>query len=261
MTVVQAVVLGALQGLTEFLPISSSGHLIAVPALLGWEDQSLTFDLIIHLATLTAVVVAMRADLLWLWSGVLKRDPVRVGVSLKLLVATLPALAVGLFWGDWLQGFRQVTVVAVSLIVWGVLLGLADRFSTLLRGQSDLGRLRWWQTLTIGAIQVCSFIPGTSRSGATMTAGLFTGLDRVAAARFSFLLAIPITFAAGASALVDVLEHGTELAFTPLAIGFVTAFITGILAIRLLLVVVRKTSFLWFAVYRVAFGLFLLIAL
>jgi undecaprenyl-diphosphatase len=261
MTVIQAVVLGALQGVTEFLPISSSGHLIAVPALLGWEEQSLTFDLIIHLATLTAVVVAMRADVLWLWSGVMKRDPARLRVSLMIVVATLPALVVGFFLGDWLQGFRQVPIVAVSLIVWGVLLGLADRFSTFVRGQSDIGRLRWWQAMVIGIIQVFSFIPGTSRSGATMTAGLLAGLDRVAAARISFLLAIPVTLAAGAAALIDVAEHGTELALMPLLVGFGTAFVTGILAIRLLLVVVKRSSFMWFAVYRIAFGLFLLLAL
>lgn len=259
MTVLQAVVLGAVQGLTEFLPVSSSGHLLLVPALLGWEPQPLAFDLIIHIATLFAVIIALRADIVWLWDGVWKRDPVRLQLCYKLAAATVPALVVGFFLGDWLESLRSAQIAAVSLIVWGVLLGLADRFSAMMRGQlKDLGRVQWWQAAFIGIIQIFSFIPGTSRSGSTMTAGLFSGLDRVAAARFSFLLAIPITAAAGASALIDVANHGTDIALLPMLTGFVSAFIFGILAIRLLLVVVRGSSFVWFAIYRVALGIFIL---
>jgi undecaprenyl-diphosphatase len=259
MTVLQAVVLGSVQGITEFLPVSSSGHLIIVPELLRWPAQGLTFDLIIHLATLAAVIFALRADISWLWEGFWKRDKARVQLVWKLAAATLPALVVGFFLSDWLQGFRGATTVAISLIVWGVLLGLADRFSSLMRGQlKDLGKLRWWQAMVIGVVQVMSFIPGTSRSGSTMTAGLFAGLDRVAAARFSFLLAIPITAAAGLSALLDVSENGLDITLLPMVAGFASAFIFGILAIRLLLVVVRQASFLWFAAYRVALGIFLL---
>jgi undecaprenyl-diphosphatase len=259
MTVFQAVILGAVQGITEFLPISSSGHLIVIPELLQWPAQGLTFDLIIHLATLAAVVFALRADIAWLWDGFWKRDQARVQLVWKLAAATVPALAIGFFLGDWLQGFRGVTTVAVSLIVWGVLLGLADRFSSMMRGQlKDLGKIRWWQAMAIGVIQVMSFIPGTSRSGSTMTAGLFSGLDRVAAARFSFLLAIPITAAAGLSALLDVAQNGLDITLLPMVAGFISAFLFGILAIRLLLVVVRQASFLWFAAYRIALGIFLL---
>lgn len=259
MTVLQAVVLGAVQGITEFLPVSSSGHLIIIPKLLGWEPQSLTFDLIIHLATLFAVVIALRTDIVWLWDGLWIRDRVRVRVFMMLAAATIPALAVGFFLGDWLESFRSPQIVALSLIIWGVLLGLADRFSAIMRGQlKDLGKLQWWQAMAIGAIQIFAFIPGTSRSGSTMTAGLFVGLDRVAAARFSFLLAIPVTVAAGASALLDVAEHGADIALLPMLVGFVSAFLFGLLAIRLLLVVVRQASFVWFAIYRIALGIFLL---
>lgn len=259
MTVLQAVVLGAVQGITEFLPISSSGHLIVVPELLGWEQQGLTFDLIIHLATLLAVIIALRTEIMWLWDGFLKRDRARLQLIWKLLIATIPAGAVGLFFGDWLGSFREAEVVAVSLIVWGVLLGFVDRFSSMMRGQlKDLSRVRWWQAVFVGVVQIFSFIPGTSRSGSTMTAGLFAGLDRVAAARFSFLLAIPITAAAGLSALLDVANHGLDITLLPMMSGFFSAFIFGILAIRLLLVVVRKSSFLWFALYRIALGIFLL---
>lgn len=262
MTVLQAVILGAVQGVTEFLPISSSGHLIIVPELLGWEPQGITFDLIIHLATLLAVIIALRTDLLWLWDGWWKRDPIRLRLTWKLLAATIPALVVGFFLGDWLEGFRDVKIVAASLIGWGILLGLADRFSAMMRGQlKDLGKVQWWQAIFIGVIQVFAFIPGTSRSGSTMTAGLFAGLDRVAAARFSFLLAIPITAAAGASALLDVAQHGLDITLLPMTAGFISAFVFGILAIRLLLIVVRNASFLWFAAYRIALGIFLLLYL
>lgn len=259
MTVLQAVVLGAIQGVTEFLPISSSGHLIIVPELLGWEAQGIAFDLIIHLATLLAVIMAMRAEIMWLWEGWRRRDRVRVQLISKLLLATIPALFVGFFFRDWLEGFRGVQTVAISLIVWGALLGLADRFSAMMRGQvKDLGRVQWWQAILIGVIQIFAFIPGTSRSGSTMTAALFSGLDRVAAARFSFLLAIPITAAAGVSALLDVAQHGLDITLLPMLTGFISAFIFGILAIRLLLLVVRNASFVWFAVYRIALGIFLL---
>ncbi|MDQ5952741.1 MAG: undecaprenyl-diphosphatase [Patescibacteria group bacterium] len=259
MTVLQAIVLGAVQGLTEFLPVSSSGHLILVPALLGWSAQPLAFDLIIHIATLFAVVIALRTDILWLWEGLWKRDKARIQLAWKLAAATVPALAVGFAFNDWLEGFRGVQVVAVSLIVWGFLLGLADRFSAMMRGQvKDLGKILWWQAMLIGIIQICSFIPGTSRSGSTMTAGLFSGLDRVAAARFSFLLAIPVTAAAGASALLDVTEHGLDVTLLPMLAGFASAFLFGILAIRLLLIVVKNASFMWFAVYRIALGVFIL---
>ena len=258
----QAVVLGAVQGLTEFLPVSSSGHLILVPALLGWDPQGLAFDLIIHLATLFAVIVALRTDIVWLWDGLWRRDPVRLQLCVKLAAAALPALVIGFFWGDWFEGIRSVQVVAISLIVWGALLGAADRFSALMRGQlKDLGKVFWWQALFIGVIQVFSFIPGTSRSGSTMTAGLFSGLDRVAAARFSFLLAIPVTAAAGASALLDVAQHGLDISLMPMLVGFLSAFVFGLFAIRFLLFVVRKASFVWFAVYRVALGIFLLLYL
>ena len=259
MTVLQAVVLGAVQGLTEFLPISSSGHLILVPELLGWDQQGLTFDVIVHLATLAAILVAMRDDLRRLLDGVARRDPIQRQLAFKLLVASLPALVVGFFLGEWLEGFRSVQTVAVSLIIWGVFLGLADRFSAMMRGQiRELGKVTWWHAMFIGVIQIFAFVPGTSRSGATMTAGLFSGLDRTAAARFSFLLAIPVTAAAGASGLLDVARVGLEVNLLPLIAGFVSAFVFGILAIRFLLLILGRTSFLWFAGYRILLGFFLL---
>ena len=259
MTVLQAIILGAIQGITEFLPISSSGHLIIVPEVLGWQPQGLVFDLIIHLATLLAVLVALRTDVAWLSKGFWSQDKARVRLTWKILVATIPALVVGFFWSETLLSLRTLSVVAWSLIVWGVLLGAADVFSSVMRGQiKDLAKTGWGQALVIGATQVFALIPGTSRSGSTMTAGLFVGLDRVAAARFSLLLAVPITAAAGASAVLDLSQNQLETPLLPLAAGFISAFGFGILAIKLLLVVVSRTSFLWFAGYRIILGIILL---
>ncbi len=262
MDVLQALILGAVQGITEFLPISSSGHLIVVPVLFGWESQPITFDLIIHLATLLAVIFALRTDIAWLLEGVVARDKARVRLFWQLLVASVPALVIGFFFSDALEKLRTVSIVAWSLIIWGILLGVADQFSSMMRGQiKDLSKTRWGQALIIGAVQAFAFIPGTSRSGSTMTAGLFVGLDRVAVARFSFLLAIPVTFAAGASALLDLSQTGLETPLLPLMVGFLSALVFGMLAIKFLLAIVSKTSFLWFAGYRIILGILLLIFL
>ena len=262
MTFLQAVVLGAVQGLTEFLPISSSGHLLIIPKLLGWQPQGLVFDLTVHLATLLAIVIAMRAELRWLWDGFWRGERARVRLVWKLLGASVPALLAGFFLADWFAQFRNVETVAISLIVWGIFLGLADRFSALMRGQiKDLGHLQWWQAMLIGVIQIFALVPGTSRSGATMTAGLFAGLERTATVRFSFLLAIPVIGAAGLSTALTTAQSGLELALSPMLVGFASALLFGILAIKVLLWVVQNASFVWFAVYRVALGIFLLLYL
>jgi undecaprenyl-diphosphatase len=259
MSIVQAVVLGAVQGLTEFLPISSSGHLIVIPRLLHWPQQSLEFDLILHLATLLAVVIALRSEIMWLIDGWRQRDPVRRVLVGKLLLATVPALLVGVVFGDWLTHHRTLPIVAWSLIVWGILLAVADTYAVQNAGEvKQLDRTSWIQAIVIGVLQVFAFIPGTSRSGATMTAGLFAGLDRPTAAKFSFLLSVPVIVAAGGKAMLDVAQAGLSSQLLPLLIGFVSALVFGVLAIKLLLKIVTKTSFLWFAGYRIALGIFLL---
>ncbi|OGL95205.1 undecaprenyl-diphosphatase UppP [Candidatus Uhrbacteria bacterium RIFOXYB12_FULL_58_10] len=243
MSVVQALVLGIVQGITEFLPISSSGHLILAPILFGWQEQPLAFDAVIHLGTLAAILAALRGDL----PKLLER---RGRLGWTILAATIPALAIGFLFKDQIETvLRSPMVVAASLALWGMLLWAGDRMVK--PGASDdVTKVGYQRAMFIGVAQAIALIPGTSRSGVTITAGLFTGLSREAAARFSFLLGIPAIAAAGASALLDVIDGAEPVAMLPLAVGFLAAFVFGILAIRLLLKILKTSTFVPFAVYR-----------
>jgi undecaprenyl-diphosphatase len=249
MTVFQAVVLGIVQGVTEFLPVSSSGHLIVFPELLGWDVSSVTFDVAIHVATLGAICVALKDD-------IMKADRTLIK---NVVLATLPAVLVGALLHDFLEGFRTMAVVGFSLILWGVVLLFAEFWSKQLgRHVHDPSKMTLSQSMIIGIAQVLAFIPGTSRSGVTMSTGLFTGLDKSAAAKFSFFLAIPAIAGAGALTTLDVMKHGLDVPVTPLFAGFIAAFISGILAIKFLFMIIKQWSFVPFAIYRVLFGLILL---
>ncbi len=262
MDVLQAVVLGAVQGLTEFLPVSSSGHLILFPALLGWEPQGLVFDITVHAATLCAILLALRRDIVDLGLRCWRGEKTARLLVLKLLAATVPVAVVGLLWEDNLLALRTTTAVALSLIGWGLLLALADRYTAMMRGQvSETTKVRWSQALFIGCLQIFSLIPGTSRSGATITAGLFSGIDRATATKFAFLLAVPAILGAAASTAIDVSRTGLDLPLDVLGAGFVSALVFGILAIRLLLLIVKHSTFLGFAIYRIALGIFVLLYL
>lgn len=258
MSVFQAMVLGLVQGLSEFFPISSSGHLIVLPHIFGWEDQGLAFDVILHLGTLCALIwhfwpmlwtVCMRAQ---------KPGPARSSARrllAQLAFATLPALVFGYLLRDVEESLgRRVPLVAFDLAVWGVMLFIADRYSRRIpkpieRIETDLS---WKQALTIGGAQAIALLPGTSRSGITMTTGLFTGLSREAAARFSFLLSIPITTAAGAHGLFTLITHPEKVqaSMPALMVGFFSAALSGAWAIRFLLGYVAKKPYDVFVAYR-----------
>ncbi|NBS41690.1 undecaprenyl-diphosphatase UppP [bacterium] len=245
MNILHAIVLGIVQGLTEFLPVSSSGHLILVPILFGWPEQPLAFDTVIHLGTLCAVLVALREDLPKLFE-----NKMRLGWTIAL--ASIPALAVGYLFKDEIEtSLRSPIVVAVSLALWGALLWVADRSAkTNAEGKiENVGRRR---AMFIGVMQSLALIPGTSRSGVTITSGLFTGLSREAAARFSFLLSIPATAAAGALGLVEVIQGTESVPLFPLFVGFLTSFLAGLFAIRFLLKILKGQSYVPFAAYRIA---------
>ncbi len=262
MTWLHAVILGIIQGITEFLPISSSGHLLVIPAVLGWPEQGMVFDVTMHLATLLAIVIALRNDIGQLIKGCrtgVKADQLLVA---KLLVATIPAVAVGVLLGDWLDSLRTVTIVAWMMILWGALLFLADYWPK--KKTIDALRVRdvsWTQSVVIGVAQSFALISGTSRAGATMTVGLFSGLDRGQVARFSFLLAIPAILGAGAKTWFDVYKSGAGIGMPVgmLVIGFVTALVFGVLSIRFLFYMIRKTGFTPFAIYRIVFGVAVLL--
>jgi undecaprenyl-diphosphatase len=258
MTWLQAIVLGAVQGLSEFLPISSSGHLIVVPWLLGWPEHSLAFDLALHLGTLIAVVAAYGDD----WArliGATLRGAMRgrpfsepEGRLLLLLVlASIPAAIAGLLLEKWAESvFRSPALVAFDMVVMGAILLAADRRAS--ASSKDVAGVSTRDALLIGAAQALALVPGVSRSGATISAALFLGYRREEAARFSFLLAVPITF--GAVILKVPHLFGAPEARQAVA-GLVTAAIFGLLSIRLLLAYVRTRDYRPFAYYRWAFAL------
>jgi undecaprenyl-diphosphatase len=250
-TYTQGLVLGVVQGLTEFLPVSSSGHLILVPFVLGWPDQGLAFDAVIHVGTLAALLAYFRGEILGLVSGALSR---RVG--LILLAATVPAGLAGLAFGSMIErSLRSPVFVAASLVVWGLVMWVADRRATTAPGGPDdpLERVGWSRGLGVGMAQALALLPGTSRSGITISAGLLGGLDRATAARFSFLLGIPITGAAAGLKLLQLLAAGLAPGEGgPLLAALATSFTSGWLAVWFLVRYLKRRSLRPFVVYRVA---------
>jgi undecaprenyl-diphosphatase len=262
MTPLQAVILALVQAATEFLPVSSSGHLILIPRLLGWADQGLEFDIATNTGTLIAILVYFRADLTRIARGMVAsmrgRDAcvpeARLGWAI--LLGTIPAAVAGLLIKDWVATIaRGWLVVAVNAVVYGTLLFLADRFGRKRRALAELGRR---EGLAIGAAQALALVPGTSRSGATMSAALALGFTREAAARFSFLLAVPIGLLVGANQLVE-LARGVPLGVSgqALVIGIVVSAVAGYGVVALLLGWLRRHSLAVFAAYRLVLAGFL----
>lgn len=253
-TPLQAAVLGAVQGLTELLPVSSSAHLYVVPTLLGWPYAGLAFDVALHGGTLLALVVAFWSDWIAMLRDAFSANAVlaREARSLwaKLVVATIPGAVVGKLFGDLIESqARHLPLQAATLFGFGLLLWLADRFGPPGRDERSPS---WGVALAMGFAQCLALVPGVSRSGITMTAGRAGRLSRVAAARFSFLLATPITLGAF---LVEAPRVPRDLPAATLAIGVVSAAAFGVLAIRVLLGMLRRTGFGVFFAYRAALAL------
>jgi undecaprenyl-diphosphatase len=265
MPILHAIVLGLVQGLTEFLPISSSGHLILVPWLFGWndfDDNSVqkAFDVALHIGTLLAVVVYFRRDLV-----VYVRDGVRAAIhrderatpegrlAWLLVLSSIPAAIVGAILADTIdEHLGTPVIIACSLIIGGLLLGWADRMA----GRRALEEYTLTDSLTIGAAQVLSLNPGTSRSGITITAGRFLGLSRDAAARASFLMAIPVTAGAIVFEMAKLVKDGIPPGLGwPMVVGIVTSAASGLFAVWGLLRFVRTHSFRPFVIYRVVVGI------
>lgn len=258
-TIVAALIMGIVQGLTEFLPVSSSGHLIVVPYLLGIDDPfilSLEFSVMLHIGTLIALLIYFRAEWLRLVpaffavlrSRSLDGDPDRRLAAL-LAVATIPALVLGFLLHNLEDVIREVGPVAVTLVIGAAILWLAERSGKRRLVALDLS---FAQALAIGGAQAIALIPGISRSGISISAGLFAGLRREEAARFSFLMATPITAAAAAYEVLSVVRGGgVAIEAAPLAVGLVASFVFGILAIAVLLRFLRSQSTDIFVVYRV----------
>ena len=261
MLIVQIIVLALIQGITEFLPISSSGHLLLVPALTGWPDQGLLTDVMVHMGSFLAVVVYFWRDCVNLTLGGidLLRGRVTAWGKLALLIVmgTIPAVLFGLFLEKigFMDTVRQMPqVVAWNAIIFGVLLYLCDRYGLSIRRMSDMS---WSPALIIGIAQAVAIIPGVSRSGITMTAGRALGFERPEAARFAFLLGIPAIAGAGILQLGDAVASGEPITFGMVLTAVLTFFV-ALGTITVLMKLVRRMSFLPFAVYRVALGVVLL---
>ena len=259
-TSIQALVMGLVQGLTEFLPVSSSGHLILVPWLFGWKDpfiDSLAFSVMLHMGTLLALLVYFRRDWLKLIPAGLAsiRDRSLAGdpdrkMAWLIVLATIPAVLVAPLLSDTIESsVREPAKVAVMLCIGAAILWLAERWGSKLR---EMSSLTFVGALGIGVAQVLALVPGISRSGVSIAAGLFQGLNREAAARFSFLMATPVVAGAGAFEALKLIR-GTEIRpdLHLIVIGFVASAISGLLAIRFMLEFLRRQSVNSFVVYRV----------
>lgn len=262
MELTQAVVLALIQGITEFLPISSTAHLILVPYITGWTDQGLAYDVALNTATWLAVVIYFRQDISDLFTGFLRflRERTFDGnhegeLALMVVVATIPVAIGGLLAHDLVaHDLRTLTVIGWSSIIWGVVLWLADRRP----GTGTVRSMGWGSAIFIGLCQAIALIPGTSRSGITMTAGLFSGLSRDGAARFSFLLAIIVGALAGGKEGVDMVSAGMDTPWLAVFVGGSVAFVAAYLAIHYFLKLISRSSMNVFVVYRIILGLVLL---
>ncbi|QEM66908.1 undecaprenyl-diphosphatase UppP [Geobacter sp. FeAm09] len=260
MNMLHAVVLGALQGFCEVLPISSSAHLILVPWFLKWPESGLTFDVALHLGTLIALAVYFRRDIVQLVVAALDAvatrslDTPAKRLPFLILAATVPAAVVGkLFEQTMEEVFRESPLlIAAFLIVFGVILGLADRWGRKRYGLSDV---KTGNALTIGLFQCLALIPGVSRSGITITAGLMLGFTRESAARFSFLLSLPIVAGAALLKTLHVARHGIPAGEgLPMLVGIAVSAITGYISVAFLLRMVQKRSIAPFVWYRLLVG-------
>jgi undecaprenyl-diphosphatase len=256
----QALILAIVQGLTEFLPISSSAHLVLPSQVLGWPDQGLAFDVAVHVGTLSAVLVYYRHDLMNMaqeWTRSLVGGPVTENSRLVwyLAVASIPAAAVGLLAGDYIESdLRSLGVIATTTLLFGLLLGVADRLADKSPGHSTLSM---GVAMLIGVAQGFAPVPGVSRSGATITAGLLLGLSRQAAARFSFLLSIPVIAGAGTLKSLQLLESGAAVDWVLLGSSALVAAITAYLCIALFIRLLDKIGMMPFVYYRIALAVLL----
>ncbi len=261
MSLEQIIVLAIIQGISEFLPISSSGHLILIPAITGWPDQGLEIDVMVHVGSLFAIIVYFRRDVARLLSGTLDMlrwrfsDNARLAIMIAL--ATIPAVLFALFLKKtgYLTQIRGAEIVGWNAIIFGILLYLADHLGPHIRTMADM---KLGRAMIIGIAQAMALIPGTSRSGITMTAARAMGYERSESARFSFLLGMPAIAGAGLLTGLEFVESGQGLPpGALLAAGF--SFLASLAAIAFLMAMIKRMSFLPFVIYRLALGVVLLL--
>lgn len=256
----QAVVLGVIQGLTEFLPISSSAHLRIFPELFGWEDPGAAFTAVVQIGTELAVLLYFRKDI-WriisMWARSLVRPEFRGHLDARMgwyiILGSLPIVVLGLLFEDAIDSvFRNLWIVATMLVVMGLVLGAADRFGST---EKEIKQLTLRDSVLMGLAQALALIPGVSRSGATLSMGRALGYDRAAATRYAFLLAIPAVVGAGVYKLKDVPGSDNPYGWSPTVVATVVSFVVGYAAIAWLLRYVSSNSYTPFVIYRVVLGL------
>ncbi len=259
MNVLEAFILGLVQGLTEFIPISSSGHLVLLHHAFGVVEHGLAFDVALHFGTLVALIVYFWKDLWALFSALFKQSD-KTKLAWLLIAATVPAAIIGyLLEGAAESTFRSVKLVAFNMLAFGLIMLLAEYYYRRHKSHTDLESTSTSQALAMGFAQAAAIVPGVSRSGSTITAGLFVGLDRVAATRFSFLLGVPIM----AGAVAKVFSKGGVIKDVQneqavFIVGIITALLSGLFAIKFMLKYLSKHGLHIFAYYRIALGVILL---
>lgn len=263
MSIFEAIILGIVQGLTEFLPISSSGHLRIVPALFGWEDPGAAFTAVIQIGTMISILIFFWRDIVRIFRAWFRglTDPVaRMHHDSKMgwfvIIGTIPISVFGLLLQDQIETTaRSLYLIGTMLIAVGLLMGVVDRYA---RHDRDLEATQLRDGILVGLAQALALIPGVSRSGITLTMGLGLGMNREAAARFSFLLSIPAIFLSGVYQLVDVLRNPSDLEFVPTLIASAVSLVVGYASIAFLLKFLQQHSTNVFVVYRVLLGVLIL---
>jgi undecaprenyl-diphosphatase len=258
----QTITLALVQGLSEFLPISSSAHLILVPKITDWPDQGLAFDVVMHLGTLTAVVYyyqntlkAMSNDF---YRSIIKCQSVGESkLAWGVLLGTIPVGILGLLFKDSIAlNFRSLEVIAYTTLIFGILLGIASWFNT--RNPNPRISINWFDVLFIGMMQALALIPGTSRSGITLTAGLLIGLSRQMSIQFAFLLSIPVIAIASASILIELYGQPQVVNISLLFLGFVVSALSSYFTIVFFIKLLDRVGMMPFVVYRLLLGMYLL---
>jgi undecaprenyl-diphosphatase len=264
MTELQVIILAIVQGLTEFLPISSSGHLVLVPIFFGWTDQGLAFDVAVHFGSLIAVMLFFRKDILALLRGSVQVLGANVAttearMALGIALGTIPAALAGLMFVDWIEAnLRSPAVIVFTLSGYAILMVLADRLG---RRNRDISGIRIKDAVLIGVAQALALVPGTSRSGVTITAAMALGFERQDAARFSFLLAVPVILLASVYSFIGLLRTEATVPWGQLAIGVVVSAIVAYLSIEFFMRFVSRIGLLPFAIYRMILAAVILYAL
>ena len=254
----QFFLIGIIQGVTEFLPISSSGHLVLFAQMTNWEDQGLFTDIAVHFGTLFAVVIYLRKDIYYFFTNIFQFKLFEDQIIFKIILATLPAIILGYFIYDYVSlYFRSIQLIALSSIVFAIILFFADR----VRMESkSWNKITYTEALVVGLFQVLAFIPGASRAGVTITGARLLGYDRLNAARFSMILSIPIILASMTLSFINILrEKYVEVNLYQSFFAAIIAFITAFLSITFLMNFIKKFNFNIFIIYRVLLGILILL--